>query len=570
MLTRYIFLALLSTVVNSASASIQPLKLEFDQGVDSWRVVLDGVMGGRSSGRVRQAEPGILVFDGDLSLENNGGFSQIRMNLDEGTLSDEDGLEIRFIGDGRTYQFDIRTSNVRLMAGGFQTNFETKANEWQSVQIPFAAFQLYSFGRKIPNPPILDPSKIESIGFTLADKVPGEFRIEVDSIRSYQSGSEDTQIKSNNSLGAVAKSAGLTTLVKLVSLSGVELPIDEKVTIFAPSEEAFAKLPQETVEFLVSPQGKDSLRSILSYHIVSGVRQSKDLLNTRSLLTLNGQNLDVDLDDGLSISGAKVDIVDVPFDGGVVHVIDTVLIPESKSILELATQTDKLSTLVAAVSAAGIGDQLGSDNGPWTVFAPVNSAFSKLTDGVVEELLKPANRAQLIDLLGLHVVPGRISSSELLTNQRARTYFGNQIEFSIKNGQITVQGARIIAADIQASNGVIHLIDRVIIPTETKNPAQASPVRSDLNSEAVRMYELAIRRGTPLFNEGQPKACAFVYEITIEAMVAFGSDNLDPRGVERLRMGLAEGELNNDWTERAWIYRQALDEAAERFRAQDR
>jgi len=513
------------------------------------------------------------VFDGKLSLENNGGFSQIRKNIDEGTLTDQDGLDIRFLGDGRTYQFDIRVSNVRLMAGGFQTTFDTKDGEWQTVQLPFDEFRLYSFGRKVPNPPTLDSSKIESIGITLADKSPGGFRIDIDSIKSYRSGSgavKSQTVVSDNTLGAVASSAGLNTLLKLVSLSGIELPEDEYVTIFAPSDEAFAELPSDTLEFLISPQGKETLRSILSYHIVSGKQQSDQLLNTRSLLTLNGQNLHVDLAGGLSISGASVNIVDVPFDGGIVHVIDEVLIPESKSILELATQTEELSALVAALSAAGIGDQLGRENGPWTVFAPVNSAFTALPEGVVEELLQPQNRARLIDLLGLHVVPGRISSNELLTNQRARTYFGNKIEFSIENGQITVQGARIIASDIQASNGVIHLIDSVIAPETRTIPDNTNPTRSDLNSEAVRVYELTVRRGVTLYNDGQREACAMVYEIAIESMIALGSDSLDSRGVERLMMGLAEAESNNDWSERAWIYRRALDGAYERFRSQDR
>lgn len=573
MLTKYTILALFTIVATNASASIQPLELDFDQGVDSWRVVLDGVMGGRSSGRVRQGDPGVLVFDGKLSLENNGGFSQIRKNIDEGTLTDQDGLEIRFLGDGRTYQFDIRVSDVRLMAGGFQTTFDTTEGEWKTLQIPFNAFRLYSFGRKVPNPPTLAPSKIESIGITLADKSPGEFRIEIDSIRSFKYGSESTKIEasaSDNSLEAVAKSAGLKTLVKLIALSGIELPKDENVTIFAPSEEAFAQLPSETVDFLVSPEGNETLRSILSYHIISGEQQSDILLNTRSLLTLNGQTLDIERASGLSISGAGVSIVDVPFDGGLVHVIDAVLIPESKSILELAQQTDVLSTLVAAIGAAGIGDQLGSENGPWTVFAPVNSAFSALPDGVVEDLLKPANRTQLIDVLGLHVVPGLISSNGLLTNQRARTYFGNKIEFAIKNGLITVQGANIIATDIQATNGVIHFIDSVITTKKPVNTDQTTPMKSDLNSEAVRIYELAIRRGVPLFNAGQTQACSSVYEIAIESMVALGSNSLDSRGVERLVMGLAEARSTDDWSERAWIYRQALDGAFERFRVRER
>ena len=127
------FFVLIALMSHSATAAIQTLELDFDDGVDSWRVVLDGVMGGRSSGRIVDSEPGLLVFNGNLSLENNGGFSQIRTNINEGSLSNQEGLEIRFLGDGRTYQFDIRVSNVRLMAGGFQTNFDSRSRLIQSV-----------------------------------------------------------------------------------------------------------------------------------------------------------------------------------------------------------------------------------------------------------------------------------------------------------------------------------------------------------------------------------------------------------------------------------------------------
>ncbi len=565
-------IALITLLSACASASDRPLDLDFDQGVDSWRVVVDGVMGGRSSGRVLEGDPGILVFNGKLSLENNGGFSQIRTNIEEGALANQQGLEIRFLGDGRTYQFDIRVSNIRLMAGGFQTTFDTKEGKWQSVQIPFEDFQLYTFGRKVPNPPVLDPAKIESLGITLADKVPGEFRIEVDSIRSYNTESTSDTLASpdgKKTLDAVAQAAGLKTLMKLVSLAEIDLPQDEKVTVFAPTDAAFAKLPAETIDFLISPNGRSTLQTILSYHIVPGEILSNKMLNTRSLLTLNGQSLDVGMDDGLSISGSRLSMLDVPFAGGIIHVVDSVLIPESKSILEIASQTSELSTLFAALNAAGIGDQLGTVNGPWTVFAPINSAFTSLDDGVLEDLLKTKNRAELIDLLGLHVIPGRISSSELLANKSARSYFGNKIDFTLESGEFYVQGAKILSADIQASNGVIHLIESVITKNQTTDASQTTPPSSSRNKEAVRLYNLAVGRGVELFNGGQQQACAYVYEVAIESMIALGSDTLDPRGVERLVMGLASGDSESDWTERAWVYRRALDEAIERFRYQE-
>lgn len=570
------FFVLIALMSHSATAAIQPLELDFNDGVDSWRVVLDGVMGGRSSGRIVDSEPGLLVFNGNLSLENNGGFSQIRTNINEGSLTNQEGLEIRFLGDGRTYQFDIRVSNVRLMAGGFQTNFDTKKGEWQTVQLPFKDFQLYSFNRKVPNPPVLDPAKIESIGITLADKNSGAFKIKIDSIRSYDSKTTEEASSSprpERSLTAVAESAGLNTLLNLFSRSGIELLEGEKVTIFAPSESAFSKLPPKTIEYLQSEDGKSTLQSILKYHITSGEIRSNQLFNKRSLNTLNGQDVKVNVNNGLSISDAGFEKVDIEFDRGIVHVIDSVLIPESNSILELATQTKNLSTLVAAINTAGIADQLGPKNGPWTVFAPINSAFSALPDGTVEELLKSQNRTQLIDLLGLHVVPGRISNSELLDKKYARTYFGHRVQFSIKNGQLLVDDAKIIQADIQASNGIIHFIDSVITPKKSETASTVdinTNAAPQLNQSAVRIYELAIRRGVPLFNEGQQDACAFIYELAIESMITLGSDSLDPRGIERLKMGLAEAESENDWAERAWIYRRALDEANERFQTYER
>ncbi|MGJ8636086.1 MAG: CIA30 family protein [Phycisphaerales bacterium] len=571
MLIRPTLIALAATLTMSFSASAQPLNIEFDEGIDSWRIVLDGVMGGRSSGRVRADAPGTMVFTGDLSLENNGGFSQIRKNIDEGTLANQDGLEIKVLGDGRTYQFDIRVSNVRLMAGGFQTTFDTYPGEWKTIKLPFDDFRLYSFGRLVRNAPELDPALIESIGMTIADKKTGAFRIALDSIKSYSSKKTITQAPSSTqpTLAELADSAGLDTLMSLVAKSGIKLPAGEQVTIFAPTDEAFAKLPRETVDFLVSDKGQSTLQSILAYHIVPGVLRSSDLLNTRSISTLNGQTLDVQTNQGLSVAGSSFELVDASFDAGIVHVIDSVLIPQSKSVLELTAQTDELSTLATAIEVAGIGDQLGSENGPWTVFAPLNSAFASLPEGALEDLLKPANRAQLIDVLGLHVIPGRISSAELLTTKRARTYFGNQVEFGLKNGKIEVQGTRIVAADIQAVNGVIHLIDGVITKSSPTNDQTAATPNAgkQLNHEAVRLYDLAIERGVHLFNNGQREACAFVYELTIESMIALGSDNLDRVGIEMLEMGLADAESESDWVKRAWIYRRALDAAYTRFRS---
>ena len=530
-----------------------PLDLEFDDGVDGWRVVVDGVMGGRSSGRVGTSSPGVLLFSGDLSLENNGGFSQIRANVPQGSFVDADGVEIRVRGDGRQYTFDIRCSDVRMMAGGFQRVFQTKPGEWMTMRLPFDSFALYSFGRRVSDAPVLIASNIESVGVTLADKKEGPFRLEIDSIRAFGE-SVPTTARSGTDLSSVARGAGLDTLLELLSASGLELPTGERVTILAPTDEAFAALPEATVRELLTPEGLEALRSILSFHVVSGGMSSSDLLARRSIETLNGQRLDIGSAGPLSIGGAGLVTVDVPFDAGVVHVIDRVLMPELASIVELASTSDDLGTLVAAVGAAGLAEQLDSENGPWTVFAPVDSAFEALPAGVLDDLLRPENRSSLARVLGLHVVPGRLYAGELLTARRARTLFGDSIEFGIEEGRLRVGDGFIVGADIEASNGVVHLIDGVLLPAA---PEAVSARRS---AEAARLCELAIERGVPLFNAGQHGACASIYEITIDAMVSLGGRDLGREVVDRLELGLAEGAAEQSWAERAWTYRRALDD----------
>ncbi len=165
-------------------AAAQPFSIEFETGVAGWRTVLDGVMGGRSTGRVTQPEPGLLRFSGELSLENNGGFSQIQATVPEAAFKDAIGIEARVRGDGRTYQFNVRSTDVRIRAGSFQTRFNTVAGEWVTLRMPFDEFRLYSFGRLVSDAPKLNPARVDSIGVTLADKNPGTFQLDISFIRA--------------------------------------------------------------------------------------------------------------------------------------------------------------------------------------------------------------------------------------------------------------------------------------------------------------------------------------------------------------------------------------------------
>jgi len=134
-----------------------------------------------------------------------------------------------------------------------------------------------------------------------------------------------------------------------------------------------------------------------------------------------------------------------------------------KDIVDLAVGTEFLSTLVAAVKAGGLVDVLKGD-GPFTVFAPTNEAFAKLPEGTVESLLKPENKDKLIKILTYHVVAGKVMSTDLSNGMEAETVQGQKIKIMLKDGAAMVNNATITTADIEASNGVVHVIDTVIMP----------------------------------------------------------------------------------------------------------
>lgn len=138
-------------------------------------------------------------------------------------------------------------------------------------------------------------------------------------------------------------------------------------------------------------------------------------------------------------------------------------------IVSLAVETDVLSTLVAAVQAAGLVETLQSE-GPFTVFAPTNEAFAALPEGTLESLLLEENREMLIEILTYHVVPGKVMSGDLSDGMTAETVQGTAVTININNYGVTVNGASVVQADVEASNGVVHVIDAVILP----QPAQAS------------------------------------------------------------------------------------------------
>jgi uncharacterized surface protein with fasciclin (FAS1) repeats len=137
--------------------------------------------------------------------------------------------------------------------------------------------------------------------------------------------------------------------------------------------------------------------------------------------------------------------------------------PKSNDIVDIASSNPDFSTLVAAVSAAGLVETLKSD-GPFTVFAPTNAAFAKLPAGTIETLLKPENKDKLTAILTYHVVPGKVMAADVVGLKSATTVNGKGVHIRVSGGTVHINKSTVVATDIEASNGVIHVIDTVLLP----------------------------------------------------------------------------------------------------------
>jgi uncharacterized surface protein with fasciclin (FAS1) repeats len=219
------------------------------------------------------------------------------------------------------------------------------------------------------------------------------------------------------------------------------------------------------------------------------------------------------------------------------------------TIVDVATAAGTFKTLLAAATSADLAGAL-SGEGPLTVFAPTDEAFSRLPPGTVESLLKPENKQKLADILKYHVIAGSISLAKALEAGEGVTLQGSALSAAFADGRVRIGPASLVQADIQASNGIIHVIDAVLLPPE-------SSVRPMTPAELIA---LAIERGVPLFNSGNAAACAAVYEVTCEALRIMPGVSDDSRN--DLVGALAKTRAAKTDREKAWILRHALDRAA--------
>ncbi len=255
-----------------------------------------------------------------------------------------------------------------------------------------------------------------------------------------------------------------TTLVAALEAADLAetLQGDGPFTVFAPTDDAFAALPDGTVEALLDDI--PTLTDILLYHVVEGQVPSSDVVDLSSAGTLLGQPVVVNASDGVQINDANVIIPDVEASNGVIHVIDSVLLPPEADLVDTAVGAGSFETLVTAVQEAGLVETLKGE-GPFTVFAPTDEAFAALPDGTLDSLLQ--NPDQLASVLTYHVVPGRVFSGDVVNVDSATTVQGADINVSVDMGSVMLNdSATVIQTDVLATNGVIHVIDSVILPPD--------------------------------------------------------------------------------------------------------
>ncbi len=267
-------------------------------------------------------------------------------------------------------------------------------------------------------------------------------------------------------LETAAKAGKFRVLLKALEVTGLDeaLAADGPFTVFAPTDDAFKMLGKGTLEELLNDRGK--LADILKFHVIPGSFTKDELQSQKIPNNLIGKPLrfSTTAGQGFSVNGTKVAKADIKVANGVIHIIESVLLPaEATNIVTTAEKAGQFGTLLKALKAAGLTETLQGD-GPFTVLAPTDDAFAKLGDQAIAEFL--SDKEKLADLLKLHVIPGKVTAKDLAAGKGLKTLQGQTLRSSIVKGGLVIDESRLIDTDIDGGNGIIHVIDRVLIPSK--------------------------------------------------------------------------------------------------------
>ncbi len=318
---------------------------------------------------------------------------------------------------------------------------------------------------------------------------------------------------------AAVEAAGLTALLADASAG--------PFTVFAPNDDAFAAVDSAALDALIADV--PALTTVLQHHVVAGKADSAAVLGSTEHTTLAETTLAVDAE-AVTIGGANIITTDLEASNGYVHVIDAVLFPpapqELPTIAQIATDAETFTTLLAAVEAAGLTGLLADATaGPFTVFAPNDDAFAEVDSAALEALL--ADVPGLTTVLQHHVVAGKADSAAVLGAAEHTTLA--ETTLAVDAEAVTIGGANIIATDLEASNGYVHVIDAVLFPPAAEELPSIAEIATDAGNfmtlltavETAGLTSLLADDSAGPFTVFAPNDEAFgaVDEATIEALL---------------------------------------------------
>ena len=280
-----------------------------------------------------------------------------------------------------------------------------------------------------------------------------------------------------NTIGSVARErTDLTTFLKILEKSDLASSLTEQVsrsyTVFAPTDKAFEKLPEEALQTLFNPRNDDRLEEVFKFHVRYGSLAPIDLENYTLLEMFNGQLLDINYLDK-QIGTARLLGERIVCSNGVIYLIDEVLSPNTDDLFQALQKDGRFKIFTKAITASRQGKSFQNTHAKYTTFAPTDEAFKRLPKQMLESLFKPENDERLEDIIKHHIsvglfaygkIPGYISLGR--AGNTPKSVYGQSLNFSSNKGKLTIDGANISETDIPTANGIIHVIDSVIPPSE--------------------------------------------------------------------------------------------------------
>ena len=275
---------------------------------------------------------------------------------------------------------------------------------------------------------------------------------------------------------AIREMPELSSFLQVLEKSDIGTTLSEntniRYTVFAPTNQAFSKLPEGAVETLLDPRNDDRLEEVFKYHVFSRSEPPFALENYSLMRMLTGQFLNINYSNG-KIGEARFLPQVIPCSNGIIYVIDGVLSPTTDDLFQLLQKDGRFEIFTKAITASRQGKLFQNMHGLYTSFAPTDKAFEKLPKGVLESLFQPENDERLEDIIKHHITSGVYAVGKVpqyrslgVADVVPVSAFGQQLNYKVHKKSRTVDGANIHEFDIPAANGVIHVIDDVILPVQ--------------------------------------------------------------------------------------------------------